>query len=247
MNTEPPDDLFAPVVVRSAAAQVADRIVTAIRDQPIERYERLPSERDLAQRLGVSRPTLREALAALELAGIIQSYQGRGNVVVATASHVENWGIELLPTQVFEARLAVEPQLAELAAAKRYPEDIEQLKAMGRALEEEFRTTGHYQSDLPVHRAIARAARNPILERALEEALRYTESPRWVALRSQALIPDHTRKGHMDEARMVIQYIEDGDAERAGEIWRQHLRFFRDEMLAGLKARPLPVDDAAGP
>ncbi|MYS84604.1 FadR/GntR family transcriptional regulator [Embleya scabrispora] len=242
MNHEQSDDPFHPVIVRSAAAQAADRIVAAIRDSRVARFERLPSERDLAQRLGVSRPTLREALAALELAGIVQSHHGRGTLVVASASRVANWGVEILPTQLFEARLAIEPQLAELAAAKCYPEDIEHLKTAARHLEEEFEATGQYESDLPVHRAIARAARNPILEHALEEALLHTESPRWVTLRSRALIPGHTREGHVDEVRRVIRHIENGEGKQAADVWRRHLLYFRDEMLTGLKERPLPPD-----
>jgi DNA-binding FadR family transcriptional regulator len=80
------------------------------------RGNRLPAERELAQRFGVSRPTIREALAALELGGIVQSYKGKGTLIVATASQVASWGVEVLPPQIFEARVAIEPVLAALAA-----------------------------------------------------------------------------------------------------------------------------------
>lgn len=231
----PGESAFAPVVVRSAAAQVADQIVEAIRDGRTRRHERLPAERELARQLGVSRPTVREALAGLELAGVVETRQGSGTVVVVAPSHVANWGIEVLPMQVFEARLAVEPRLAELAAQKRYPEDLQQLRATGRALEEEYERTGAYESDLPVHRAIARAARNPILADALEEALKHTESPRWSTLRAHALAPALAREGHVDEVRRVIDHIEAGSAAEAAEVWTAHLTYYRDEMLAGLK------------
>jgi DNA-binding FadR family transcriptional regulator len=226
------EDPFAPVVVRSAAAQVADRIVASLREGRINQFDRLPAERDLAQRLGVSRPTLREALAALELAGIVQSRQGHGTVVVADASRVAGWGVEITPTQVFEARLAIEPALAQLAAAKRYPEDIAHLEAVGRDLEAEFAATQRYETDLPVHRAIARAARNPILERALGDALEHTEHPRWVDLRARALVPEEAREGHVDEVRRVIRHIARGEGADAAAVWRAHLEFFRREMLS---------------
>lgn len=229
------DGPFAPVVVpRSAPAQVADQVVAAIRDGRIQRFERLPAERELARTLGVSRPTLREALAGLELAGLVRSRQGHGTVVIASAAHVANWGAEVTPTQVFEARLVIEPELARLAAEKRYPEDMDALRQAGADLEEEFERTGHYQSDLPVHRAVARAARNPVLETALEEALRHTESARWVELRSSALRPEPIREGHVDEVRRVVQHVTQGEGREAAEIWRRHLIHFRDEMLTGL-------------
>jgi len=227
---------FASAVVRrSAAAQVADQIVAAIQSERIKQNERLPAERELATTLQVSRSTLREALAALELAGVIESHQGRGTIVVAAPSHVANWGIEMVPTQVFEARLAIEPHLAELAASKRYPDDLARLREAGDELEADYRRTGAYSSDLPVHRAIARAARNPILADALEEALKYTESPRWADLRATALAPPLAREGHVEEVRRVIEHIEAGEVSEAGEVWRAHLTFYRREMLDGLK------------
>ena len=220
-----------PVVVRSAAAQVADQLVHAIREQRLRPADQLPAERDLAQRFGVSRPTIREALAALELAGIVQSYKGKGTLIVATASQVASWGVEVLPPQVFEARLAIEPQLAALAAEKRYPEDIAHLHEVLAELESEFADTQAYESDLPVHRAIARAARNPILQRALEDALVHTQSPLWVDLRRRALVALNTREGHVGETRQVVGHIERGEVEEAAAVWRRHLVFFRDEML----------------
>ncbi|MFI6680870.1 FadR/GntR family transcriptional regulator [Kribbella sp. NPDC050470] len=235
---------FAPVVVpRSAPAQVADQVVAAIRDGRIQRFERLPAERELARTLGVSRPTLREALAGLELAGLVRSRQGHGTVVIASAAHVANWGAEVTPNQVFEARLVIEPELARLAAEKRYPEDMAALREAGAALEEEFERTGHYRSDLPVHRAVARAARNPVLETALEDALRHTESEHWMQLRSSALRPEPTREGHVEEVRQVIQYVVQGNPTQAAEVWRLHLIHFRDEMLTSLHEEALPTPD----
>jgi GntR family transcriptional regulator, transcriptional repressor for pyruvate dehydrogenase complex len=224
-----------PVISRSATAQVADQIVLAVREHRLHPGDRLPSERELASRFGVSRPTIREALAALELAGIVESHKGRGTAVIGTSSHVAMWGVEVLPPQVFEARLAVEPELARLAAEKRYPEDLVYLHRALDDLEREFESTGTYQSDLPIHRAIARAARNPILERALDDALVHTQSQLWTAFRerafgtAQAATQAATR--HLGEVRQVVKYVEQGKAAGAADVWRQHLLFFRDEML----------------
>jgi DNA-binding FadR family transcriptional regulator len=220
-----------PVVSRSAAAQVADQIVLAVREHRLRPGDRLPSERELAERFGVSRPTIREALSALELAGIVESHKGRGTAVVGNSSQVAMWGVEILPPQVFEARLAIEPELARLAAEKRYAEDIASLHEVLDALEAEFAASGTYNSDLPIHRAIARAARNPILERALEDALVHTKSPLWVGLRERAFVTPRASAGHIDEVREVVRYIEQGKADEAADVWRQHLLFFRGEML----------------
>lgn len=227
-------DAFTPVSVKSASAQVADQIVAAIRSGSVLPGAKLPAERDLAASLQVSRATLREALAALELAGLIQSRQGHGTVVMATPGQIANWGVEVTPTEVFEARLVLEPHLAKLAAEKRFPEDLEALNAAASAIEDEYARTGAYESDLGVHRAVARAARNPVLELALEDALRHTASPRWVQLRTAALTPPETREAHVEELRLVVGHIEKGEADDAAEVWHRHLAGYRDEMLKGL-------------
>jgi DNA-binding FadR family transcriptional regulator len=220
-----------PVVVRSAAAQVADQIVAAIREERLKPDDRLPAERDLAQRFGVSRPTIREALAALELAGIVRSYKGKGTIVIANAPHIATWGVEILPPQVFEARITIEPQLAALAAEKRYAEDVAELHAALKALEDEHAATGTYKTDFAVHRAIARAARNPLLQRALEESLSHSSTPLWEELSDRAFGPSKTIEDHLDDIRHVVGFIENGKAREAAERWRAHLLFFRDEML----------------
>jgi DNA-binding FadR family transcriptional regulator len=142
----------------------------------------------------------------------------------------------VLPPQVFEARLAIEPQLAALAAEKRFPEDIAQLREALATLEEEYERTGAYKSDLPVHIAIARTARNPILHQALEAALAHTETELWADLRRRALVAQQTREGHIKEARQVVRHIEAGRAREAADVWRRHLVFYRDEMLGHAKA-----------
>ena len=224
------------VVNRSAAAQIADQIVLAIKEERLKAGDRLPPEREQAERFGVSRPTIREALAALELAGMVESHQGRGTVVVASPSRAATWGLAVLPPQVFEARLAIEPQLAALAAEKRFPEDIAHLREVLEKLEDEFARTGAYESDLPVHLAVARAARNPILQHALEQALAHTRTDLWVDLRRRALAARQAREGHIKETQQVVRHIEAGRAKDAADVWRRHLAFYRDEMLGHGKA-----------
>src|SRR5262245_39338975 len=188
-----------PVVSRSAVAQVADQIVLAVREHRLNPGDRLPSERDLAAPFGVRRPTIRETLAGLELAGIVQAQKGRGTIVVGTSSHVAMWGVEVLPPEIFEARLAVEPELARLAAEKRHPEDIARLKEVLAGFEAEFAELGIWQTDIAIHRAIARAARNPILERALEDALVHTSGQLWCELSRRAFGNPDVFAGHLDE------------------------------------------------
>src|SRR5262249_12816792 len=123
----------------------------------------------------------------------------------------------------------VEPELARLAAEKRYPEDIAHLRQVLDDLDAMIET-GSY-NDFAVHRAIARAARNPILERALGDALAHTDTPLWLGLQERALELSQTREGASHGAHQVVRCIEEGRSAEAAKVWRQHLVFFRDEML----------------
>lgn len=126
--------------------------------------------------------------------------------MVATSARVSGWGKEILPPQVFEARLVIEPELAALAARKRYPEDIVALHRALEELEREFAETSAYHSDLPVHYAIGRAARSPILEQAMEHALEHTRDSLWVDLRRRVLADDYrAREEHVRQTRQVVE------------------------------------------
>ena len=105
----------APVFVR-----VAHQILAAIRDGSFPPGDRLPSEQVLCERFGVSRPSLREALSALQFAGFLASKQGFGTVVVdRNEKRSERPGSVLAladPVDVWQARLTVEPYTIAVAA-----------------------------------------------------------------------------------------------------------------------------------
>jgi DNA-binding FadR family transcriptional regulator len=114
----------APIFVR-----VAHRILAAIQEGTFPAGERLPSEQTLAEQFGVSRPSLREALSALQFAGYLASKQGFGTVVVSKEQEVSDRHAPPLtvvdPVDVLQARLAIEPQVIAVAALN---PDLSQLK-----------------------------------------------------------------------------------------------------------------------
>jgi GntR family transcriptional repressor for pyruvate dehydrogenase complex len=226
------DGTFRLLQPKRIPAQVAETIIDSIRRGDFVIGSRLPAQRDLAVTLGVSRSSLREALASLELAGIVDSHQGRGTTVIADVAQIDAWGRSVLPPQVLEVRLLIEPELAALAAAKRTPETVRMLEVSLAQLELRRLDEGVQFDDHFFHRAIAEAAQNPILQRALDEALSYTSGRVWVDLKTKALSRHGAVEGHMREARAVVAAIANGDSRTASEIWRDHLVGYRLEMLA---------------
>lgn len=224
---------FHSVRAQSASSNVADQIVQAIKAGQFPVGTRLPTEREMARQFEVSRSTVREAVAALVLAGVLDSHQGRGTTVVGTADHVAAWGRDVLPPQVLDARMILEPELAALAARTRDPDGLSRLRAALKGLEQQRDVPPEEFDDHDFHRAVACTARNPILEQALESALRHTNQHVWRELKRRALALPGALDGHLQEARDLVAAIEAGDEHRAAEVWRAHLVRYRSEMLNG--------------
>lgn len=133
---------------------------------------RLPSEHDLAGRLGVSRPVLREALAQLKASGLVESRRGSGLYTShdprPPALRVSRWEEGSLDAvrQIFELRGHLEAGAAEIAAVRRTDDDLEAIRealALQRAA-----TRDGVAEDLAFHFAVARAAHNDYFLRVLE-------------------------------------------------------------------------------
>ncbi|MDJ1160177.1 FCD domain-containing protein [Chelatococcus sp. SYSU_G07232] len=148
--------------------QVAEQILALIQSGEIKVGDRLPPERDLSKRLGVSRPTVREAMIALELAGIVEVRIGAGTTVVGApmgdkplARWLEPAGPG--PIELVEARRMLEREVAAVAAAEATAAHLaaiaETLTKM-RAAED---TEAHRAADRLFHTRIAEATGNAVV------------------------------------------------------------------------------------
>jgi len=137
--------------------------------------ERIPPERELCQQLGVGRASLREALKALEIMGMIETRLGDGTYVCQRSEFLSRpllWAItsssEAEAQELVEARKLIEVELAGLAAERATPSDLKQI---GLHLDEMEVSTGDVdqfqRSDIAFHLAIAQAAHNRLLMNAL--------------------------------------------------------------------------------
>jgi GntR family transcriptional repressor for pyruvate dehydrogenase complex len=201
--------------------------------------DKLPPERDLGARLGISRMTLRLALKALESTGYIVTTRGShgGSRVANSDSLVECWELWMRHhagelDDLFEFRVTVETRLAALAAERRTQADIENME---RALDNERRPqdwSAVFRADIDIHRSIARAARSPRLEKAMLEARGDLFVP--VDLRS---LEEPDASVH-DTHERILAAIREQDAQAAITMMRLHI-----EMIQGLTDKAL---EAAG-
>lgn len=160
-----------PIRQRSLTDQVVERLRAEIIEGRWPVGERIPPEPELISELGVARGTLREAIRALQYSGMLDVRRGDGTFVTARSEvpgALARSGGTL--ADVLEARAAIEPQLARLAAERATPADIARIQAAlvyRSSVAVDPPTAAHAarwaQADAAFHEEVARAAHNPIL------------------------------------------------------------------------------------
>lgn len=134
--------------------------------------DRLPPERALAEHLGVSRVSIREALRELENRGLIDRKPGRGTVVLSPGERsgiaeqigdaVNSAAAEI--RDIMELRAIVEPPIARITAGRATPRDIAQLRELVEAMEKDTTKDRYAELDRAFHQSIAQYTHNPLLE-----------------------------------------------------------------------------------
>jgi len=205
-------------------------------DQKFALNVRLPAERDLCLRLGLSRNHLRKGLAVLEAEGQIWRHVGRGTFVgprpIPNLSDVELLTSLTSPTAVMEARMAVEPQLARLASLHGTETDFAEMRQCNRRCRGARGWRFYEAWDNNFHQAVASATQNKMMISLFDTLNAVRRSVVWGQLRLTELPPpDHAS---FDEHDAILQAIARRDPDLAAECMRVHLKTVRDRVLSAL-------------
>lgn len=216
-----------------------DTILSSIRnmieagDYPLN--SKLPPERELSEQLGVKRTVLRKALAKLEAEGHIWRHVGKGTFVgsppSSLLSDVSDIAARTNPSQVMEARLMVEPELARLAALHATAAEIDEMARCikGTKQAREWRTYEMWDNKL--HRSIAKASGNVCLLAVFDMLNSIRRAVAWKRLRKHELGRAHHSFAEHDA---LVEAIGERDTEEAAAIMRDHLRAVRRDLLASM-------------
>jgi DNA-binding FadR family transcriptional regulator len=213
-----------------------DSLRQFLNDQKLELNGQLPVERQLCSVLGLSRAKLRKALAVLEAEGQIWRHVGRGTFIgprpVLNLNDVEFLGSRTSPTEVMEARLAMEPQLARLAALHGTDANFAEMRRCSRQCRNAREWRVYEAWDNNLHQAIAAATQNKLLISLFDTLNIVRRSTVWGQLRSTNLPPgDHES---FNEHDAIYEAITQRDPDRAAESMRIHLRTVRQRVLKSL-------------
>src|SRR5215218_4810215 len=208
--------------------QVAERLAADIRSGALAPGERLPSERELARVMEVSRASVREAIGALQVQGVVETRPGAGTFVsarppVGEAPH------DASPSAVLEARAQLEPAVARLAAARAQRDPAaEKLLAAMEAEPVDIATWS--ASDRLFHRQLAAMTGNPVLLAFADHVASLMDEPLWQRLRDDSIAQPGRTRIHVAEHRMIYEAIVAGDAEAAAFYSVQHINRVRAYM-----------------
>ncbi len=195
---------------------------------------RLPPERKLAADLGVSRRTLRQALSLLEAEGRISRQHGRGTFATDARHASQNLVRELSrltnPVDTLEARLAIEPQQARLAALRATSGDIDRLFEAADASREAKDMLSYEKADAAFHRRVAAASRNPMLIALFDAVLQTALDGTWRHGRETAHCVNN-QAAYAADHRRIAAAIAERNAAQAEAAMRAHLNAIRKRLI----------------
>jgi DNA-binding FadR family transcriptional regulator len=219
------------------AARILGALRSMIANQQLPSDGRLPTERDLAAELGTGRRTVRRALEILETEGLIWRRQGKGTFAGQppdpTEELVSRIAAEVDPMVAMEARLCIEPALAELCARRATAEDVARLRQLAERTAHPADATSAELWDGALHRLIARIGGNRIMLTAFTLIDEIRLGAEWQAKRHRARTPE-TMALYDVQHRRIIDAIEARDGDRAAAAMRAHLTALADNLKRSL-------------
>ena len=229
-----------PVVATRLYQQVAEQIVQLIRSGHWRTGDRLPAEREMAQSLGVSRPTVREALVALELQGLVEVRTGAGVYVksskpepVAIVHNDNDPGPS--PFDIIDARIVFEGEMAALAAANIGPSELQGLDEAIAIMAADIKTgaqqvAGREDGDFLFHSRIAAVSRNAVLQSMVEQLWEGMRRPIFKAISDRVRLSKNALQAVQDH-RIIYDAIAAGDPNRAKKAMHRHLEQVKQVLL----------------
>jgi GntR family transcriptional repressor for pyruvate dehydrogenase complex len=232
-SAQPAENQLRPVRPQTVSDQVAEQLRRLITSGEYKPGDRIPAERELALRLGVGRPAVREALRELKAQGLLVAGRGAQGTTVASLpspsftpslTNVMGQGAERI-VELMEVRSAVEIEAAGLAARRATLEDLHRLSILVNSLTDMLTP----DEDIAFHTAIAEATHNPLFERVIQEPVGLLHDHMAAILDAYYKEPGGA-VALQQQHDAIRQAIRSGDETKARHAMRHHL----DHVARGL-------------
>lgn len=231
-----------PIKTRKIYEEIVDQIRDLVARGDLKPGDRLPSERDLVERLQVSRASIREALSALEMMGLLEVRSGEGTFVRKLRSESVVAPLAWMLTmekgtmlELLEVRKILEVQAVGIAAERADESDLKELFAALEDMREELSSlASDGKSDHRFHYAVTRATKNKIMIRLMDtisDLMKYMLK----SSRSKLYEGKYTPALLLEEHMRIYEAIKDKDSRKAREFMLHHLNGVEEETIKGFK------------
>jgi len=239
--------MFKEVKTEKVYIRVVKQIEELIKNGKLKPGDRLPPEKILASRLGVSRPSVREAIVALGILGLVETRGGKGNFVknVVSASVLDqgfrNLEEEESPFELLQARKIIEGEIAGYAARMAQKEDVGRIRqsldnmrniAQKPSSPEKFEQ--HVKLDLEFHLNIVRATHNAVLLRMVTQLFESLEEDLWTSLKKRSWSIPGILQRYLMEHEQILSAIEGKQSYRARKSMHKHLTGVQKDLFGKL-------------
>jgi len=238
------DQMFKLIKTKKVYMQVVEQVRDLIRSGKLKPGDKLPPERILAERLGVSRPSIREGIVALEILGLVVSRGGKGNIIndVVDSSfldqgfrHLEE---EESPSELLEARKIIEVEVAGYAAQRAKREDV---AAIRQSLDSMSNIVDHLSASkqyekyvgfgCEFHTGIARATHNTVLLRMVAWLHENLKEDLWIRLQERGWGQPGRHQKYLKKHAEILAAIQDRDSDMARKRMHQHITHIQRDLF----------------
>jgi DNA-binding FadR family transcriptional regulator len=219
---------------RQGAQRIREFILNGAASGSLVPGEKLPTERELAQRFAVPRNAVRKTLAQLEAEGSIARQVGRGTFLGPAAGagneSETDPATHISPAELMEARLRIEPAIAELIVTNATAADFARMEmCLDRA--ERAATLDEFELwDAALHQAMASASHNRFVIRILDIVTAVRQQSEWGKLKDRIVTPERRLK-YQEEHRTIVAALKDRDDTRAKDAIIAHLQHARRNLF----------------
>lgn len=229
---------FEKVSKKLLGSQVEDELMNFILREPIEVGQKIPNEFELAEKFGVGRSTVREAVKGLVSKGILEVRRGSGTFVISTYT-LEDDPLGLskfedkfkLALELFDVRLMLEPEIASLACDYATEEEKKQLQQLCDEVEQVYKSgKNHIEKDIEFHTCIARCSKNRVVETLIPVI--NTAVMTFANLTHRTLMQET-----IDTHRAITDAIIKGDSVGAKCAMIMHLTYNRQSLIRMLEEK----------
>jgi GntR family transcriptional repressor for pyruvate dehydrogenase complex len=216
--------------------QIVQQIEESIVNGTLKPGDQLPAERELAQRFGVSRTAVREAVKALREKGLVEAYTGKGTFVTDGTTQAVRQSLDLMvkmgqpegQRHLAEVRAILEPEIAALAASRIQEPELATMREAVAVMDRSGQDPDAYiEADLDFHLALAEGAANPLILSLLDSIVGLLREQRLRIFRVQG----GPERGQIHHKR-ILDAVEKHDAETARQAMHAHLLQVRDDSQA---------------